>query len=115
MKILLCSLVALALSAGSLIAQESSVREETFAVAGNCSMCKTRIEKAVALDEVKFARWNKKTKILSVAFESPAMTVDSLQKRIAAVGHDTGPYHAPDSVYAVLPACCLYRDNAKTH
>ena len=35
------------------------------------------------------------------------VTIDSLQRRIAAVGHDTEAYKATDDVYGALPACCL--------
>ena len=68
--------------------QESKVIETQFKVFGNCNQCKTRIEKAVKIDEVKYAKWNKSTKMLRLAFEN-TITSDSLQKRIASVGHDT--------------------------
>ena len=95
-------------------AQDKKVIETEFKVYGNCNMCKKRIEKAVKIDEVKFARWNKNTKILKVAFNS-SITADSLQNRIAAVGHDTEKIKADAKVYKELPKCCLYRDNNKTH
>ena len=96
-------------------AQENSIKEAEFKVFGNCGQCKSRIEKSLKIKEVKSAKWNKQTKMLKVAYLSPAITVDSLQQRIAAVGHDTEKYKAPDSVYSELPACCLYRDDAKSH
>jgi hypothetical protein len=96
-------------------AQESTVHEAQLKVFGNCGMCKTRIEKAVALKEVKYAKWNKTTKMLRIAFQTPGMTLDSLEQRIAAVGHDTEKFKAPDEVYASLPACCLYRSGDSTH
>ena len=96
-------------------AQDQTVTEAEFHVAGNCSMCKSRIEKAVSVKGVKFARWNKSTKMLKVAFLTAAITPDSLQRRLAAVGHDTDAYRAPDAVYEALPECCLYRGNATTH
>jgi len=96
-------------------AQESIVKESTFKVSGNCSSCKSRIEKALKIKEVKSARWDKNTKILSVAYVSRAITLDSLQKRVAAVGHDTEKFKASDSVYNELPSCCLYRDSQKSH
>jgi len=96
-------------------AQEPSILDTTFTVYGNCSMCKTRIEKTLAIDGVRYARWNKSTKMLRVAFMTDALSVDSLQKRLAAVGHDTDRYKAADAVYEALPACCLYRHNAETH
>jgi hypothetical protein len=98
----------------NLYAQENTVKETEFKVFGNCSTCKNRIEKALKISEVKFARWNAKTKMLSVAYLSPAITVDSLQHRLAAVGHDTEKFSAADSVYNQLPSCCLYRDSQKS-
>lgn len=105
---------ALLLSVSS-FAQEPQVVEAKFPVSGVCSMCKTRIEKALKIKEVKFARWDKKSKVLTVAYVSPSITVDSLQRRLADVGHDTEKYKAPDAVYSDLPACCHYRDGAETH
>jgi Cu(I)/Ag(I) efflux system membrane fusion protein len=90
--------------------QGTSVVETTFRVSGRCGMCKSRIERAAKIKEVKSAKWDKKKQALTVAYVSSSVSVDSLQKRLAAVGHDTEKYRAPDSVYAALPGCCLYRD-----
>ena len=98
----------------STIAQEAKVIQTEIEVKGNCNMCKKRIENAVSIDEVKFAKWNKETKKLKLAFVS-TITLDSLQSRIAVAGHDSEKFKAADSVYASLPKCCLYRDNASTH
>lgn len=95
-------------------AQDSKIIDTTFKVYGNCEQCKTRIEKAVKIDEVKYAKWNKTTKMLKVIFKN-SITSDSLQKRIAAVGHDTEKYKASSETYSKLPNCCLYRDKPKTH
>ncbi|MGD0589440.1 MAG: heavy metal-associated domain-containing protein [Bacteroidota bacterium] len=109
-------LFALIISLSSFLsAQEDTVKDAEFKVFGNCASCKSRIEKSLKIKEVKSARWNKQTKILSVAYLSPSITLDSLQQRIAAVGHDTEKYKAADSVYAELPSCCLYRDAGKSH
>jgi hypothetical protein len=109
-------LFALIVSLSSFVsAQESTVKETEFKVFGNCGQCKTRIEKSLKIKEVKSVKWNKQTKMLSVAYLSPAITPDSLQKRIAAVGHDTDKYLAADSVYNELPSCCLYRTGEKSH
>ena len=97
------------------LSQKSKITEEKFKVFGNCNMCKDRIEKAVKIKEVKYSKWDKKSKILTVAFQSTSITSDSIKKRLAAVGHDTEKYPAPDSVYKALPKCCLYRHNPSTH
>jgi hypothetical protein len=99
----------------SILRAQQMVKEADIKVFGNCSSCKVRIEKTLKIKEVKSAKWNQKTKILSVAYLSPAITLDSLEQRIAAVGHDTEKYKAADSVYASLPSCCLYRNAGKTH
>lgn len=94
------------------LSQKSTIKEEKFLVYGNCGMCKDRIEKSVGIKEVKFARWDKKSKYLTISYFSESITLDSLKKRIAAVGHDTEKFKAPDSVYHKLPKCCLYRDTS---
>jgi len=114
MQKLISIIVLLVISALLVIAQDSKIIETEFMVFGNCGMCKTRIEKAVKIKEVRYAKWNKDTKMLKVAFES-TIPVDSLHKRIAEVGHDTEKFKAKDEVYAALPKCCLYRDNPNTH
>ncbi len=92
-----------------------TVQEAEFKVSGNCGMCKTRIEKSMKIKEVKMAKWDKSSKMLKVAFLSEKISLDSLQKRIASVGHDTEKYKAETSVYENLPGCCLYRDGVSDH
>jgi copper chaperone CopZ len=94
----------------SFVFSGNTVKEAEFTVSGNCTMCKNRIEKAVKISEVKSVKWDKKTKKLNVAFLSEKITLDSIQQRLAFVGHDTEKFKAADSVYANLPDCCLYRD-----
>jgi hypothetical protein len=78
-------------------------------------MCKTRIEKAVNITEVKYRKWSKATQMLTVAYLRDRITLDSLQQRVAAGGHDTERFKAPDSVYASLLECCLYRKVQSEH
>jgi mercuric ion binding protein len=115
MKSMMLSLLLIIACLVPVAAQDKTVTEAEFHVAGNCSMCKSRIEKAVSVTGVKFARWNKSTRILKVAFLTATITTDSLQRRLAAAGHDTDMYRAPDATYEALPPCCLYRGNATTH
>ncbi|HOJ38790.1 MAG TPA: heavy metal-associated domain-containing protein [Ignavibacteriales bacterium] len=89
-------------------------KQITIKIQGNCNMCKSRIEKALNIPEVKYASWNKRSKNLKIIFSS-TITLDSLEKRIALSGHDTPNYQAPDSIYNTLPECCLYRTNKKNH
>ncbi|HPI38622.1 MAG TPA: hypothetical protein PK397_11825 [Ignavibacteriaceae bacterium] len=98
----------------TITAQDKTEKEIKFKVFGNCNQCVDRIESALKIPEVKYSKWNKKSKMLRVIFET-SIEADSLHKRVAAVGHDTEKFKAPDSVYASLPKCCLYRENPKTH
>jgi copper chaperone CopZ len=85
-------------------------KSEKINVAGRCGMCETRIEKtALAIDGVKKADYDLKTKVLAVTFDEKKTSVDGIQKAEAAVGHDTDKYKADDAVYNKLPGCCKYR------
>ncbi len=86
-------------------------KTESFKVWGNCEMCKDRIESTVKAAGATAAAWDSKTKLLSVTFDPSKTNRDSLSKKIAAVGHDTEKFKAPDEVYAKLPGCCKYERN----
>jgi hypothetical protein len=115
MRIIIYSLLISLFIFSAALAQNRKVTEATFKVFGNCGMCKDRIENVLKIKEVKMAKWDKKTKMLTVAYLASSITLDSLQQRIAVVGHDNGTFVAPDSVYEALPGCCLYRDGESTH
>lgn len=87
----------------------ASTKAETIKVSGNCEMCKARIEKAAKLDGVSKANWDTKTKMLSLGYDPSKVNSDDIQKKIAAVGHDTQKYKADDKAYAKLHACCQYK------
>jgi len=88
--------------------KSASAKTESFKVWGNCEMCKTRIEKAAKAEGAAAADWSTKTKLLSVTYDPSKTNLESLSKKIAAVGHDTEKYRAEDKVYNGLPACCKY-------
>lgn len=80
-------------------------------VDGVCMMCKDRIEKAcVKTKGVKSAIWNVKTHELKLIFDERKTSIDSIQKNVAAAGHDTKKLKATDKAYNSIHACCLYRD-----
>jgi mercuric ion binding protein len=86
-----------------------SVKKESFKVAGNCDMCKTRIEKAAkSVEGVSSADWNQETKMIEVSFNPEKADLDKINRAIAEAGHDTQMYRAKDEVYEKLPACCKY-------
>ena len=80
-------------------------------VDGVCMMCKKRIEKAALNTKgVKFAVWNLKTHMLSLIIDERKTTTKTIQKNIAAVGHDTKSIKATEHVYNAIDSCCKYRD-----
>ena len=99
------------MGAGSVLAKSKT---EKFKVSGNCGMCEKRIEKAaLSVDGVTTADWDKKTKMIQVAFDESETDVDRVQMAIAKVGHDTPKHKASDEVYSELPACCQYDRSPK--
>ena len=80
-------------------------------VDGVCMMCKKRIEKAaLSTKGVKFASWDMKTHQLSLILDERKTNVKTIQKNIAAVGHDTKGIKATEHAYNSVNPCCKYRD-----
>ncbi len=112
LKFALVSLIALFIITNTYaqtVAKSNTLKTETIKVSGNCGMCKERIETAAKVDGVTSASWNKDTKMLTLAYNPTVVKSDEVQKKIAAVGHDTEKFKADDKVYAKLPGCCKYR------
>ena len=80
----------------------------SFEVAGNCSMCKERIENALDIKGVKFADWSSKTNICKVTYNSSKITEKEIHKILANAGHDTKECRSPDAAYLNLHYCCQY-------
>ncbi len=85
-----------------------TVKTETFKVWGACGMCKTRIEKTVKTEGATAASWDSKTQLLTVTYNPAKTGKEALSKKLAAAGHDTEKFKAPDDVYNSLPGCCHY-------
>ena len=102
-------MVAFAIVSSALFAQHSSQpKTDTIKVYGECGMCKSRIQEALKLDGISAADWNTETKLLTVTYHPEVVSNDAIQKKVAAVGHDTDQYQADDKVYEKLPGCCHY-------
>ena len=96
------------LSAQTGVKSPGQPKTETLKVWGKCGMCKDRIENTAKEAGVTSAAWDSKTMILTVSLDPSKTNADALAKKLAAVGHDTEKYKAPDEVYAKLPGCCHY-------
>ena len=82
---------------------------DTITVYGNCSMCKKRIEASINHEKgVLSANWSETTQLLTLRYDEKQISLDAIQQRIAAVGHDTEKYRADNGVYKKLHKCCKY-------
>ncbi len=87
----------------------AATKTETIKISGKCESCKARIEKTAKVDGVTKAEWNEKTKMLTLVYDPAKVKSDDIEKKLAAVGHDTPKYKATTAVYNALPGCCKYR------
>jgi hypothetical protein len=83
-------------------------KTETLQVAGECGMCKKKIEKAAKDAGATYALWNKDTKILTVKYNSATTNTAKIEQKIAEVGYDTPGFKATDEAYNKLDECCQY-------
>lgn len=90
------------------VSLNAQTKTDTIKVYGECGMCKNRIQKTLKIDGITNAAWNTETKMLVVEHDASKITNDDIQKKVAAVGHDTEKYSADDKVYEKLPGCCHY-------
>ena len=89
---------------------DAETRTETFAVRGNCGMCKARIEKvAGGVKGVASAVWDQDAEQLTVVYTGGAGKLEDVQEAVAASGHDNAGAEADDDAYDALPPCCQYK------
>jgi outer membrane receptor for ferrienterochelin and colicin len=108
--IVMLSLCQLSYAQKNISAKDSTV---SFKVFGVCDQCKDRIEKAAKGKGVRSAVWDVDTKMLLLAFNPKLTSIEKVQDRIVAVGHDLENKKADDAVYKNLPSCCHYRELLK--
>lgn len=103
--------------AGLAISHLSSAQKtvsETFAVSGNCGMCKTKIEKAAKEAGAEEATWDKTKKEITVKYSAASTNTAKIQQKIAESGYDNAGFTATLEAYSKLPGCCKYeRADAK--
>lgn len=88
--------------------QHNHKKENEFYVKGNCSSCKTRIEKAAKDAGAASAEWSAEKQSVILNFDPSKTSADKILQKIADVGHDNEKYKSSDHVYKALPGCCLY-------
>jgi hypothetical protein len=91
----------------------AQAKTEKFKVAGECGMCKKKIEKAAKDAGATFAEWNVESKELIVKFNSRSSNTAKIQQHIATVGYDTPQVKATNEAYDNLHGCCKYERTAE--
>lgn len=86
----------------------ANLKTETYRVAGNCGMCKERIEKAAKSAKAAKAEWDDESTSLTVTFDANRTGKEKILRKIADVGHDNELFQADDKVYENLHGCCHY-------
>ena len=86
----------------------AQTKTETLKVAGECNMCKKKIEGAAKKAGASYAVWNSETKELNIKYNSTSTNTAKIEKAIAGVGYDTPGYKAKDKAYNKLDECCKY-------
>jgi len=92
----------------------AQTKKETFAVAGECKMCKKKIETAAKAAGATYAVWNVDSKKLTVQYNEANVNTAAIQQRIADAGYDTPLAKASDSAYNNLDDCCQYQRTQQT-
>ena len=91
------------------LSEESIIVKKDIFVAGNCGMCKARIEKtAKNIEGVVDANWDSDNKMLKLEFDSSQTSIGDISDAISKAGHDTKYSKAANEVYDELPGCCQY-------
>jgi len=103
----LLSLLTAALFISQLATAQKTVTE-TFAVAGNCGMCKKAIEKAAKEAGVTEANWDKTKKVITVTYTESSTNTAKIQQTIAGAGYDNAGFTSTLEAYSKLPGCCKY-------
>jgi len=91
------------------ISKEMAMTDISFGVRGNCSMCKSTIEKAAnGVEGVGNATWDVDKKKIEVSFDGAKTDAITIHNAIAASGYDTEKVSGSEEAYNDLPGCCKY-------
>lgn len=85
----------------------NNIEEVKIKTSAQCSMCKQRIEKAMAYEKgIKSSTLDVKTATLSVVYKSNKTTPDKIRSAISKTGYDADSIKAEVKIYNNLPDCC---------
>jgi len=86
----------------------AQTKTESFKVAGNCGMCKTKIEKAAKDAGASTATWDADKQEITIKYNSATTNTAKIQQKIAGVGYDNAGFKTTVEAYNKLMSCCKY-------
>jgi len=86
----------------------AQTKTEKFKVAGECGMCKKKIEKAAKSAGATYAVWSTDSKMLTVKYAGASTDKAKIEAAIADAGYDTPDVKATEDAYKSLDECCQY-------
>lgn len=95
-----------------LVGCTTEIENETIAKAivyGKCHICKEDIEQAANIEGVVSARWDMKSKILIMSYDSIRTDVTSILEKVTYNGYSNEKYFTPDVVFHELRECYGYK------
>lgn len=107
-------IVLLSIISLSAISGFAQTTKETFAVPGNCGMCKNKIESAAKSVGATYANWDEEAKILTFQQKGGKAGSSKILAAVAAAGYDTPAIKASTGAYNKLHECCKYERVAGT-
>lgn len=93
----------------SLSVKAADIKTDTILVEGNCEMCEMRITSAAKIKGVQSVSWDMNTQKLVITYNAEKVSLEKIEQRIAAAGHDTEHVKASENAYQSLHKCCKYR------
>lgn len=108
-------LMILLVSASTLFAQEKKTLTTSFWVGGVCEMCTARIERAVDVKGVRYAKYDVETHTLEITYLPAKISLDKIHQLLNEAGHDTEASKATTEQYNSIHDCCHYREHEENH
>lgn len=83
-------------------------------VKAQCDMCKEKIEKAMDMPGVSYAKWDQASQMLTVKYNDAKITEDKIHQTIANLGYATSKMEANTTAQKNLDKCCQPKAESKS-
>ncbi len=92
--------------------QTEKTNEIKIKTTAQCSMCKERIETALAFEKgVKSSSLDIETKVLTVVYKYSKTNPEKIRIAVTKLGYDADDMKKNEKAYSALPGCCKLPDD----